>query len=104
MAFSTNPTSALPIPRKQLLLGVRSGVMVALLHVAPFLAQEVTQLLCLYPFRHDHDIQAVRHGDDRAHDRVVFAAILDIAQEGTVDLELVRLEYADIAERGVAGS
>ena len=48
----------------------------------------------------DHvELQRGRHVDDRAHDRAVHAALLELAHEGAVELEPVQRELAQRGQR-----
>ncbi len=58
----------------------------------------------LHPFGHQLQPQAVAHGDDGLHQAVAAGAVLDVHDEGAVDLERVERELGQVAERGIAGA
>lgn len=78
--------------------------MIALHFVALDLAKQIENVLILDTFGNRFQPQAVRHLDDRPHDRRVFRIHGHITHEGLVDLELVDLEPLQVREAGVAGS
>ena len=92
---------------EQLLEGVgRQGLREeeSLCGLTAVLAQERELFLRLDSFGHDHELQAVGHGDDGAHDGRVVGVRRDLRDEAAVDLQIVEREVLEVAQRGVAGA
>src|SRR5215472_10050568 len=76
----------------------------ALALVAAQVLQLETLLVGLDAFRGHVHVEALGHGDHRAHDGAVAALVAEPLHEGAVDLERVYREALEIAERRVAGA
>src|SRR5215813_9246458 len=72
--------------------------------VAAEVLQLETLLVGLDAFRGHVHVEALGHGDHRAHDGAVAALVAEPLHEGAVDLERVHREPLEIAERRVAGT
>src|SRR5215467_5140894 len=76
----------------------------ALALVAAQVLQLETLLVGLDAFRRHVHVEALGHGDHRAHDGAVAALVAEPLHEGAVDLERVHREALEIAERRVPGA
>ena len=78
--------------------------MIALTHIAPQRGERLGLLGGFNPFGDDDQIQVFRHRHDRSHQRRRLRVDMHAAHEGTVDLERVERQLAQVQQAGVPGA
>src|SRR5215470_19030982 len=76
----------------------------ALQVIAAPLREQGGRLLVLHPFGHGLDPEPAREIDERVDEGTVVVGALEVLHEGTVDLDQIDAELAQIAERSMAGA
>src|SRR5262249_3291135 len=83
---------------------LRAADEIALHLVAGFGRQERELRLGLDALRHHRQLEAAAQTDDRADDRRRLRIVLEIGDEGLVDLDLVERKGLQIGQRRIAGA
>jgi hypothetical protein len=81
-----------------------SGEQPTLAVVGAKLKETVALRRCLYAFRDRRQRKRLRHRQYGANDYVVFTAIAQPGDEGTIDLHLIEGKHAQVSQRGVASA
>src|SRR5690606_35615742 len=77
---------------------------IALHLITALITQERQLAVLLHPFGHYLQDHAVRHGDDGAHYGRVQATLIQLVDEGAVDLQAVDGDVLEIGQRRVTGT
>src|SRR5438105_4596912 len=86
---------------KQLCRGSRPTQVVSLRKIAAQRKQPTTRHLVLQAFGDDVQTEVVRQVDDRADDNRMVVVRQQVADERTVDLQLIHRQLLQVAERGI---
>jgi len=84
--------------------GQRAGEEVSLESVAAGFFEESALLDGFYAFGEDVEAEGIGEGDDGACDGFVVGVSEQIADKGTVDLQLIEGHELEVAEGGIAGA